>query len=288
MKSRIVFLLTLIVLLNMQSYVNAQQEVSSYESLNDQFIDTYKSDESDFRRNSIATFKGMPDNALWEILASSRFDLLRIAAYIAISDRSAEFRPRATVSLLVHSETLGAFELSMQYVDANVIESNEFCDELSQALRFGLDQNEIVNCDGALRMLPTNSLFRILDSSEKNVLPASNLSLVLNALLRQKETVMVQDKKRQEKVNQMLLSLKFSPGRPQLTFVYYFSFEKPQEALPHLSAIIRDRSLATPEVLMAMSKHADLVLSNESRLTEHGKLDIAVARFKEFQKRFID
>ncbi len=87
-------------------------------------------------------------------------------------------------------------------------------------------------------MLPTNSLFRILDSSEKNVLPASNLSLVLNALLRQKETVMVQDKKRQEKVNQMLLSLKFSPGRPQLTFVHYFSFEKPQDALPHLSAII--------------------------------------------------
>ncbi len=83
MKSRIVFLLTLIVLLNMQSYVNAQQEVSSYESLNDQLIETYKSDESDFRRNSIATFKGMPDNALWEILASSRFDLLRIAAYIA-------------------------------------------------------------------------------------------------------------------------------------------------------------------------------------------------------------
>lgn len=120
------------------------------------------------------------------------------------------------------------------------------------------------------------------------MLPASNLSLVLNALLRQRETGTDKDKLSQEEVNQMLLSLKLSPGRPQLTFVYYYSFQKPEDALPHLSAIISDSSLATPEVLIAMSKHKELVLSNESLLTADGMLEIAVARFREFRKRLTD
>lgn len=152
MKSRSPLLLTFMMLLSMLSDVKARQEIYSYESLNERLIQTYKSDEANFQSKSIAILKGMPDNALWEILASSPFDLLRLSAYIAIADRSAEIRPRAIVALLVHSKTLGAFELNMRYVDADVIESTDFCDELSQAMRFGLGQNESVNCDVVLRM----------------------------------------------------------------------------------------------------------------------------------------
>jgi hypothetical protein len=284
----IVLFATLVMLFSTWSNAVARQDVSSYESLNSQLVQAYKSDEKGFRKKSISMLTTMPDNGLWDILTSSRYDLLRIAAYNAIVDRSEEFQPRATVFLLMYSESLGAFDLNKGYVDANAFESEDLCDELTQLLKLRLSEKEQLNCDILLRMLPLESVFRVLDDRKKHMFPATNIALIINALFRHREAETGKGKLDQKEIDETLLSLKFSPGKPQLTFVYYFSFQKPRDALPHLAAIMSDNSLATPEVLIAMGKHTQLVISNEGLLTAEGDLEIAVSRFREFRKRFTE
>lgn len=116
-------------------------------------------------------------------------------------------------------------------------------------------------------------------------IPATNLALLLIEVCGRNRDW--QSSEIRNEVAKGLGELKTSPGAAQLTVLTYFEFASQEETLPHIRYVLADKNLATPIVLISLSRFSDLILAKESDLTQGKDGALVRERINDFKQRII-